>query len=36
VRVKGPKSMRNEAASHRALQVLETFCGENGIPLSQN
>lgn len=36
VRVKGPKSMRNEAAAHRALQALEVFCGENGIPLSQN
>ena len=31
VRVKGPKSMRNEAAAHRALAVLEAFCAEEGI-----
>ena len=31
VRVKGPKSMRNEASAHRALETLEAFCHTQGI-----
>ena len=31
VRVKGPKSMRNEASAHRALEILASFCEEKGI-----
>lgn len=35
VRVKGPKSMRNEAAAHRALDALLQFCRDEGLPLKQ-
>lgn len=31
VRVKGPKSMRNEASARRALEILASFCQEKGI-----